>query len=62
MSTLTACVDLLPSPRSVPVARHLVLDLLRTWRAPHDPEDAALLVGGLRAGPSAPALPARLWS
>ena len=49
MSTLTACVDLPPAPRSVPVARHLVLDLLRAWRAPHDPADAALLVTELVA-------------
>ena len=28
MSTLTAAVDLTPVPASVPVARHLVLDLL----------------------------------
>ena len=49
MSTLTALVDLPPSPRSVPVARHLLLELLRSWRAPHDPEDAALLVTELVA-------------
>ncbi|RBY81908.1 ATP-binding protein [Blastococcus sp. TF02A-26] len=49
MSTLTASMDLSPSSRSVTVARHLVLDLLRSWRAPHDPEDAALLVTELVA-------------
>ncbi len=32
MSTLTAAVDLIPVPASVPVARHLVLDLLGAWR------------------------------
>jgi anti-sigma regulatory factor (Ser/Thr protein kinase) len=37
-------MDLPPIPPSVPVARHLVLELLRSWRAPQDREDAALLV------------------
>jgi anti-sigma regulatory factor (Ser/Thr protein kinase) len=49
MSTLVATVDLKPVPRSVPAARHLVLDLLRAWQAPHDPGDAALLVTELVA-------------
>ena len=44
MSTLTAAFDLPPSPSSVPVARHLATELLRAWQAPHDAEDAALLV------------------
>ena len=44
MSTLTARVDLPPSARSVPVARHLVRELLRAWRAPQDTADVALLV------------------
>ena len=44
MSTLTAAVDLRPVPSSVPVARHLVLDLLGAWEPPHDAGDAALLV------------------
>jgi anti-sigma regulatory factor (Ser/Thr protein kinase) len=44
MSTLRASVDLLPAAHSVPVARHLVVDLLRAWRAPQDREDVALLV------------------
>jgi anti-sigma regulatory factor (Ser/Thr protein kinase) len=44
MSTLTAAVDLRPTTASVPVARHLVLDLLGAWNAPHDAGDAALLV------------------
>jgi anti-sigma regulatory factor (Ser/Thr protein kinase) len=49
MSTLTATVDLRPVPASVPVARHLVLDLLGAWRSPHDAGDAALLVTELVA-------------
>jgi anti-sigma regulatory factor (Ser/Thr protein kinase) len=49
MSTLTAAVDLTPVPASVPVARHLVLDLLGAWKAPHDAGDAALLVTELVA-------------
>ncbi|WP_409328588.1 ATP-binding protein [Trujillonella humicola] len=49
MSTLRASVDLLPVARSVPVARHVVVDLLRAWRAPHDHDDAALLVTELVA-------------
>lgn len=49
MSTLTAAVDLRPVPASVPVARHLVLDLLGAWKSPHDAGDAALLVTELVA-------------
>ncbi|WP_100499940.1 ATP-binding protein [Geodermatophilus chilensis] len=49
MSTLTAAVDLRPVPASVPVARHLVLDLLGAWSAAHDAGDAALLVTELVA-------------
>ena len=49
MSTLTATVDLHPVPVSVPVARHLALDLLAAWGAPHDAGDAALLVTELVA-------------
>ena len=49
MSTLAASVDLNPVPASVPVARHLVLDLLGAWRSPHDAGDAALLVTELVA-------------
>ena len=44
MPSRTARIDLPPIPPSVPVARHLVLELLRSWQAPHDREDAALLV------------------
>jgi hypothetical protein len=32
---------------SVPAARHLVVHLLQAWRAPHDLDDAALLVAEL---------------
>ncbi len=49
MSTLTAAFDLPPSPSSVPVARHLATELLCVWQAPHDAEDAALLVTELVA-------------
>jgi anti-sigma regulatory factor (Ser/Thr protein kinase) len=44
MSTLTARVDLPPTPRSVPVARHVVRELLRAWQAPQDGGDVDLLV------------------
>ena len=49
MSTLTASIDLPPTPASVPVARHLLLDVLRGWAVPHDRDDAALLVTELVA-------------
>ena len=49
MSTLTATIDLPSAPASVPVARHLLLQLLRAWNAPHDRDDAALLVTELVA-------------
>lgn len=49
MSTLSASVDLRPVPESVPVARHLVVDLLRVWAAEQDRDDAALLVTELVA-------------
>ena len=49
MSTLTARVDLPPSARSVPAARHLVREVLRAWRAPQDDADVALLVTELVA-------------
>jgi anti-sigma regulatory factor (Ser/Thr protein kinase) len=49
MSTLTAAIDLRPVPASVPVARHVALDLLGAWKAPHDAGDAALLVTELVA-------------
>jgi anti-sigma regulatory factor (Ser/Thr protein kinase) len=44
MSTYRASVDLPPVVHSVPVARHVVLDLMRAWGAPQDRDDAALLV------------------
>jgi anti-sigma regulatory factor (Ser/Thr protein kinase) len=44
MSTLTARVDLPPSPRSVTVARHVAREVLRAWRAPQDTGDVELLV------------------
>lgn len=49
MSTLTASIDLPPMRASVPAARHLLLELLRAWGAPHDRDDAALLVTELVA-------------
>ena len=49
MSTRTASFDLPPVAASVPAARHVVVELLRTWRAPHDSQDAALLVTELVA-------------
>ena len=49
VSTRTASFDLPSSPSSVPVARHLVLELLRSWDAPQDHDDAALLVTELVA-------------
>jgi anti-sigma regulatory factor (Ser/Thr protein kinase) len=49
MSTLTASFDLRPVIRSIPASRHLVTELLTTWRAPHDLEDAALLMTELVA-------------
>jgi hypothetical protein len=44
MSSFSASIDLPPADHSVPLARHVTLDLLRLWRAPHDRDDAALLV------------------
>jgi anti-sigma regulatory factor (Ser/Thr protein kinase) len=44
VSSQNATIDLPPTAISVPTARHLVLELLRAWDAPHDREDAALLV------------------
>lgn len=49
MSTLTASFDLRPVARSVTAARHAVTELLTAWEAPHDLEDAALLVTELVA-------------
>jgi anti-sigma regulatory factor (Ser/Thr protein kinase) len=47
MAGYTAHLDLPPVMESVPLARHVTLDVLRTWRAPHDLDDAALLVSEL---------------
>ena len=44
MPLLTATIDLPPVATSVPLARRLVRDVLRAWNAPHDLEDAELLV------------------
>jgi anti-sigma regulatory factor (Ser/Thr protein kinase) len=44
MSAFTARIDLPPTLRSVPSARHVVHKVLRAWGAPHDHDDAALLV------------------
>ncbi|UOY00888.1 ATP-binding protein [Blastococcus sp. PRF04-17] len=49
MCTRNASIDLPPIPPSIPVARHVVRELLRAWDAPHDHEDAALLVTELVA-------------
>jgi anti-sigma regulatory factor (Ser/Thr protein kinase) len=49
MSSLTATIDLPPATSSVPAARHLLLDVLRAWKVPQDPDDAALLVTELVA-------------
>jgi two-component sensor histidine kinase len=47
MSTLSASFDLRPDAASVPAARHVVVELLRTWQIPHDVDDAGLLVSEL---------------
>ena len=47
MSTYTAHLDLPPVVASVPLARHVTLDALRSWGSPHDLDDAALLVSEL---------------
>ncbi len=47
MSSFTARVDLPPVVRSVPLARHVTLDVLQGWDARHDLDDAALLVSEL---------------
>ena len=49
MSTLHASLDLPPVAASVPTARRIVVDLLRTWSVRHDVDDAALLVSELVA-------------
>jgi hypothetical protein len=47
MSSYSARVDLPPVTVSVPLARHVTLDLLAAWGSPHDRDDAALLVSEL---------------
>ena len=47
MSSYNAHVDLPPVMSSVPLARHVTLDVLRSWGSPHDRDDAALLVSEL---------------
>jgi anti-sigma regulatory factor (Ser/Thr protein kinase) len=49
LSSYTARLDLPPVAASVPLARHVTLDLVRAWRSPHDQDDAALLVSELVA-------------
>ncbi|MGY1825341.1 MULTISPECIES: ATP-binding protein [unclassified Blastococcus] len=49
MSTLSASLDLPPVAASVPAARRLVRELLWSWSARQDHEDAALLVTELVA-------------
>ncbi|MGY2083689.1 ATP-binding protein [Blastococcus sp. SYSU DS0539] len=49
MSTLSASLDLPPVAASVPAARRLVRQLLRSWGARQDADDAALLVTELVA-------------
>jgi anti-sigma regulatory factor (Ser/Thr protein kinase) len=49
MSTLSARVDLPPTVGSVPTARRLAVELLTVWRAPHDRDDAGLVVSELVA-------------
>ena len=47
MSSFSARVDLPPKTGSVPLGRHIAMDLLRAWGSPHDLDDAALLVSEL---------------
>jgi hypothetical protein len=47
MASYRARIDLPPVVASVPLARHITLDVLRVWEAPHDLDDAALLVSEL---------------
>jgi hypothetical protein len=49
MSTLSARIDLPAAPRSVVAARRVLRELLGTWGAPHDREDAELLATELVA-------------
>ncbi len=47
MSSYSAHLDLPPVMSSVPLARHVTLDVLQAWGSPHDLDDAALLVSEL---------------
>jgi anti-sigma regulatory factor (Ser/Thr protein kinase) len=49
MTTLTASADLRPTPRSAVAARRMVSELLTAWAAPHDRQDAEMLVSELVA-------------
>jgi anti-sigma regulatory factor (Ser/Thr protein kinase) len=49
VASYSARIDLPPVPATVPLARRLVRDVLHTWAAPHDREDAELLVTELVA-------------
>lgn len=49
MTSRNATVDLPPVPASIPAARHIAVELLRAWGAPHDAYDAGLLVTELVA-------------
>ncbi len=49
MTSRSAVLDLVPVPASIPAARHVVMELLQAWGAPHDRDDAALLVTELVA-------------
>jgi anti-sigma regulatory factor (Ser/Thr protein kinase) len=49
MSTLSARIDLPPTPRSVVAARRVVREALGAWGAPHDRADAELLATELVA-------------
>lgn len=49
VSSYTARLDLPAVAASVPLARHVTLDLMRAWGSPHDQDDAALLVSELVA-------------
>lgn len=49
MSTLSACIDLPATPRSVVAARRVLRELLGVWGAPQDRADAELLITELVA-------------
>jgi anti-sigma regulatory factor (Ser/Thr protein kinase) len=49
MASYSASIDLPPTVASVPLARRLAREVLRTWQAPQDHGDAELLVTELVA-------------